>query len=383
MKIVHVVTVPESLIFLRGHIYCQRDAGYEVHVVSSGGAPLDELARKTGATVHEVPLVRRISPVRDLAALLALVRLWRRLRPAIVHAHTPKAGLLTMLSGRAAGVQALIYHVHGLPYLAARGGWRLILRTAERIACRASHRVLSVSPSIAEVLVADRLCPPAKVAVPGHGSIAGIDSVRFAPEKGGASRRAIRSELGLPADAQVVGFVGRIVRDKGIAELNLAWQSLASAFPDAHLMLVGAVEESEATCRKLWPDLLSGTRVRFVPPREDVERYYRAMDLLVLPSHREGLGLAALEAGATELPVVATNIPGCCDAVVDGVTGTLIRPRDPDALTAAIAAYLRDPGLARLHGLNARARVQRLFRPIDLQQAIFAEYRALECDCRD
>jgi glycosyltransferase involved in cell wall biosynthesis len=214
--------------------------------------------------------------------------------------------------------------------------------------------------------------------VPLNGSIGGIDArERFRPQPGGEDRRAIRGELGIDHAAPVIGFVGRIVADKGIEILASAWQRLARDFPTARLLLVGTEEARDDRLAPVLARLREDPRVHFTGWRSDTERWYRAMDLLLLPSFREGLGMVLLEAGAVGLPVVASAIPGCVDAVVDGVTGRLVAPGRADALAAAAAEYLRDEKLSAEHGAAARARVLELFRPEPYAEHLTATYRAL------
>src|SRR5579864_1485400 len=183
--------------------------GFEVHAVSSPGLMLDRFCSREQVHPHAIGMERRITPWRDLAALAVMWRLFRRLRPALVHAHTPKGGLLGMLAAKAAGVPGRVFHIHGLPHLTAAGGRRQLLKWSTRIACRASHRVLCVSPSIREAAVSEGLLPEWKVVVPAAGSVNGVDADglfnpgRLAPEM----RHRVRASHGIAAGSVVMGFV--------------------------------------------------------------------------------------------------------------------------------------------------------------------------------
>ena len=174
-----------------------------------------------------------------------------------------------------------------------------------------------------------------------------------------------------------MGYVGRIVRDKGIAELESAWQLLKERFPNLFLLLVGPVEGHDPVPPQVLDSLRKDPRVRLVGSVKETPLFYAAMDLLVLPSHREGFPNTPLEAAAMELPVVATRVDGCVDAVVDGVTGLLVPPRDPQALGAAIERLILDPELRQQMGQAGRQRVLRDFRPEALWQAQYQQYREL------
>jgi glycosyltransferase involved in cell wall biosynthesis len=214
----------------------------------------------------------------------------------------------------------------------------------------------------------------------GGGSGNGVDAkVRFRPASEQA-RSAARAALGVPQDALVVGFVGRLVRDKGVVELAMAWAALRERHPRLHLLLVGPLER-ERGGDMLPPEvrgrLENDERVHLTGMVRDTSRLYPAMDMVALPTYREGLPNVALEAAAMALPIVATAIPGCLDAVQDGITGTLVPPRDPGALEEALERYLVDPALRALHGESARRRVLSEFRREAIWEAVAAEYQRL------
>ena len=381
LRLVHVVTVPLSLQLLHGQLAFMKARGFEVHVVSSPGPLLDRCGQEHGVTTHAVEIPRQIDPRRDTRALLRLIRILREIEPDIVHSSTPKAGLLGTIAARLLGVPVRIYHMRGAVFPEATGAKRAVLRACERIACMGAHRVLFNSESTRRLFVDDGLCPRDKAAVLHQGSSNGVDAAgRFNPEAwDGPKRRALRAEMGLAADATVLGFVGRLVSDKGIAELAQAWLRLRLQFPELRLVLVGPTESETplpGAVLATFQDDPRVIRVGHLSPAETA-RMYAVLDLVALPTYREGFPNVLLEAAAMALPVVATRVFGCVDAVVDGVTGTLVEARDAAALAGAIERYLRDPGLRRTHGDAARARVLRDFVPADIWAASHDHYREL------
>lgn len=375
--VVHVVTVPWALRFLSGQVSYMQRAGFGVHAVSSPGEGVAAFEAAEHVAVHSVEMTRRVTPLRDRWALWKLWRVLRRVRPEIVHGHTPKGGLLAMLAGWLAGTPVRIYHLRGLPVLTATGRRRRILRLTERTACRLAHRVLAVSQSMRSIAVGEGLCDPERIKVLLGGSGNGVDATgRFRPQ-GDEVRRAARAQQGIPPDALVVGFVGRMTRDKGMCELADAWLRLRERQPRLHLLAVGVFEPEDPVPDDVVAALRSDPRVHLTGLASDTPRLYAAMDVLALPSYREGFPNVLLEAAAMALPVVTTSIPGCVDAVRDGVTGTLVPPRDADALACALELYLSTPALRTQHGTAARARVLAEFAQEPIWSALAAEYRAL------
>ena len=379
VRLVHVTTVPLTLwAFLRGHSCYLRELGWELHAVSSTGPLLDAFASATSVPIHPVEMVRSVSPLHDLSATRRLHSLFRRLAPDIVHAHTPKAGLLAMLAATSAGVPLRIYHLHGLRFPTCRGVARWSTLWGERIACRMAHHVLCVSSSLRREAIANRLVRGDRISVPGAGSIAGVDAVgRFDPARFPAiDRAAIRRAHGIPEGAWVVGFVGRIVRDKGIVELTRAWSALRASFPDLHLLIVGPTEDYDPLPASTLQLLRRDPQIHLTGEVLDPAPFLSLMNVLALPSHREGFGVVLLEAAALEVPVIASRVTGCVDAVEDSATGTLISPGDEQALANAIRRYREDPELCRRHGRAGRARALRSFKPEDSYRSVVAEYRA-------
>lgn len=383
LRIVHLSAAPEMLGFLEGHLADLAARGIDVVLVASPGPVLDELAAAEGVDRVGVPITREIAPLHDLASLARLVRTFRALRPDVVAVHSLKGGLLGVVAARLAGVPVRVYHLHGLRHVTTSGARRALLRACERLASRGATRVLCVSRSVARAAIAEGLVPARKAAVLLGGSIAGVDAAgRFAAPRDDGERRAARVAAGLPPDARVVGFVGRLVRDKGIAELAGAWRVLRERHPELRLVLVGAPEAGDPVPAEAAAALAGDPRVIATGRVRDTPRWYRAMDVLALPTYREGFPVVALEAAAMGLPVVATAVQGCVDAVVPGVTGALVPPRDVPALAEALDAYLGDPELRRSHGAAARARVLREYAQRPLWDALRGEYLRLVAEAR-
>jgi glycosyltransferase involved in cell wall biosynthesis len=375
----HVTTVPESLDFFRGQVGYMQARGFTVRAMTSPGPELHQFATELDIGIDAVTMARRITPYADLVAVTAMRRLLRRHRPVIVHAHTPKGGLLGLVAAVAARTPVRVYHMRGLPFTTATRWQRRLLRQAEWVSCHLAHQVFAVSESVRAAAVREGLCDPTRIKVLARGSGNGVDAARrFDPDAmGRAPRLLVRAALGIRAHELVVGFVGRLVRDKGVGELVEAWQSIRTTHPTAHLLVIGPFEPRDAVSPETRRALRSDPRVHLTGSVLDIPRWYAAMDLVVLPTYREGFPNVLLEAAAMRLPVVATAVTGCVDAVEDGTTGILVPPRDAVALARGLHRYLADPGLRRAHGAAARQRVLSHFRPEAIWAALYREYVSL------
>ncbi len=375
-KILYITTVPQTLGFFTGQIGFMKAKGFEVHALSSPGDYLDRFAETEGISVHAVVMPRRITPLHDLVALFQIWRKLKEIRPQIVHANTPKGGLLGMLAAWIARTPVRIYHIHGLVFMTSKGLRRALLHWLEKVSCSLSQQVFCVSDSVRNVTIEEGLCPAPKINVPLNGSVNGVDaSERFNPDINDIQvQLRVRGQYEIPDNAIVVGFVGRIVFDKGLVELVEAWKNLREEFPRLHLLIVGSFEPQDPVPINVYRQLQDEDAIHLTGYQDDTPPLYSAMDILVLPSHREGFGMAALEASAMELPVVATRIAGCVDAVQENVTGILVMPSDVRELANAIKKYLQDPGLRHKHGKAGRARALQDFQPEAIWKIVFQEY---------
>nr|WP_324650058.1 glycosyltransferase [Georgenia sp. H159] len=221
---------------------------------------------------------------------------------------------------------------------------RYVLWATDAIAARLSTTTVCVSRSLQDVAIRSKIAPASKTLVMGHGSALGIDQSRFRPGTP-ADRLAARSNLGLSIDAVAVGYVGRLTNDKGITELATAFNSILDEFPNCVLIVAGPRDSTDALPAWVTTWLDTHPNVKYVGPTNAPETLYHAIDVLVLPTKREGLGLVALEASASGVPVITTTATGARDAVVPFVTGLAVAPGDPIALETALAFLIRNADL--------------------------------------
>lgn len=373
--ILHVCTSDQFLHFLDRPLREQARVGYDVHLATRVGHR-SRLLRETGlVTVHDLPLSRRMAPAEDALALAQTLALFRRLRPALVHAHNPKAGVIAMTAAFLAGVPRRVYTVHGLPHVTAGGTKRRLLIAAETVACRLAQRVVPVSASVEVELVARGIADPKAVRRIGPGSADGVDADYFRPEPDAG--RALRRRLQIPEGAPVLLFVGRLHREKGLADLMRAFEHIERSLPETRLLIVG---ERDPTDLPEADVLRARARVHFLGELSDPRPAYAAADLLVLPSFREGLPTVVLEAAATGIPTVAYDSLGVRDALVSGETGELVPVRDVDALAEASLKLLLRPELRREMGQAARRRTLAEFEPRRVREGVLGIYGELGLD---
>ena len=349
------------------------------------------VAEREGVRVIEVPMHREISLGADLKCLWKLSKIFKRERPFIVHANTPKGSLLAMMAGKLTCVPHRIYTVTGLRYQGAQGMLRWILITMERITCFCATKVIPEGNGVKKALEHDHITKkPLKVVL--NGNINGIDTEYFSAESVARvnetqptqadvanKRAAIRASLGLSADDFAFVFVGRIVGDKGMNELAACMRQLQTTHPECKLILVGSFEtELDPLNDDNEQYFKTSPNVKFVGYQTDVRPYLLAADALVFPSYREGFPNVVMQAGAMGLPSIVTDINGCNEIIVDGTNGKIIPSKDEAALLAAIEFFLQQRDAVGTMAAMARPMIQQRYEQEKVWQALLAEYKALE-----
>lgn len=366
-----VAAAPISLnAFMAPHVRRLSET-YAVTLVAAGTAKDVEAQLSAEVTFTPVAIRRAISPVDDLRALVSLWRLLRERRFDIVQSITPKAGLLSMVAARLAGVPVRVHWFTGQVWATKSGAGRWFLKALDRLMAACATHLLADSPSQRDFLVREGVVSPDRVSVLGRGSVCGVDTSRFRPD--GHARAEVRSAHGIPDTAVVCLYLGRLNRDKGVIDLAQAFAQSATRFPALVLLVVGPDEggvraEMEAA---LGP---SGGSARFVDFTKTPERYMAAADVFVMPSYREGFGSSVIEAAACGVPSVGTRIYGLTDAIAEDVSGLLVPPRDVPALAAAIERLAADPALRFTLGRQALNRVEEQFSQDTLTLALAAFY---------
>jgi len=353
------------------------ERGFDVHAIAGPG-PEHDIVREMGVKTYVVPMERNPSPIKDLISLARLwwVLLWNRFD--IIHVSTPKASFLGALASWLSGHRRLIYTLRGRPYEHMTGWRRRLMNGCEWLTCHLACRVVPICYELGQVVVEEGLCPAHKICVIGSGSSAGVDLSRFTrTEENIHIGQNIRRQFGIAVDDLVILFVGRIRRDKGTNELVTAFESLAEEYLNLHLLLLGKYEHSDPLEDSVVSLIESHPRIHHLPWRLEPAPIYTAADIVAFPSYREGFGAVAMEASAMELPVVASDIMGCREAVKNGLTGLLVPRADVQALKDALKKLIDAPELRRELARNGRNRVEREFRQELIWQGILEQYHSL------
>lgn len=349
-------------------------ADYAISVVANSSDRSLLQRHGLNIVIQPVQIERSIRPLADLRALFALYRCFRQHRFDVVHSVTPKAGLLAMMAAWLACVPVRVHMFTGQVWATKTGANRSILKTADRLIAGLSTLSLVDSPSQRDFLLDEGVIKAERTEVLADGSICGVDLQRFRPDA--VARRSVREEYAIPESAVLLLSLGRLNKDKGIADLAASFADLAQRLPDLWLLLVGPDEESmqslvESLCARCIERVV---RVGFT---DKPEYFMAAADIFCLPSYREGFGSSVIEAAACGVPAVASRIYGLTDAVEEGVTGLLHRPADVEGLSAYIETLGSDIESRQRMGHAARMRVESKFSQSRLTNAMQAFYQRI------
>jgi len=368
--------VPLSLRYLlRGQFKHFTSQGVEVVAVSSDGPEIPAFLEEEGVPHHIIPLSRKITPVQDLKCVWQLYRLLKREKPDVVHSHTPKAGLIAMISAFLAGIPVRMHTVAGLPLMETTGSKRRLLVFVEKLTYRLATHVYPNSFALRDYISNNFYSNSGKLKVIANGSSNGIDIDHFSHTEDLASQaKEIRLNAGIGQDEKVAIFVGRITGDKGINELIKAKNRVEGL----KLFLIGPMEpELDPLEASTQEQIENDSDIFWFGFQADVRPYLMAADFLVFPSYREGFPNVPLQAGALGLPCIVTDINGCNEIIIHEKNGLIIPPKDEEALAAAISVMLNSEELFSSMKEEARPMVVNRYDRRVVWKALEQEYENL------
>ncbi len=382
-KLIRITTVPMSLEkLLEGQLeYMQQY--YEVTGISADPEKLEELGRDRHYNTFPVEMTRQITPWQDVKALWRLYNYLKQEKPAIVHTHTPKAGIVGMLAARLAGVPTRLHTVAGLPLMEVTGTKRKILNAVERLTYACATKVYPNSVGLQKFILKQGFTHKDKLKIIGQGSSNGIDTSHFDPQRYNESLKAeLRKELGITNEDFVFIFVGRLVSDKGINELVQAFQNLklkgGISGQNAKLLLVGPLEtELDPLYEDTLKAIASNAAIISVGYQEDVRSFLAVSDALAFPSYREGFPNVVMQAGAMGLPAIVSDINGCNEIIIPNKNGIIIPPKNTEALQDAMQELMQNENLYQQLKSNARNLITTRYERQKVWEALLEEYQGL------
>jgi len=373
MKIFRVSTVPQSLnILLKGQLKFLNET-FEITAISTFGKHLIEVEEREKVKIHSISMERKISLLKDIISLWRLYFYFKKTKPDIIHSITPKAGLLSMIAGKFAGVPVRMHTFTGLIFPYKKGVFQKLLIIMDRLLCWAATHVYPEGNGVKYDLIKYNITSkPLKVIA--NGNVNGVDLEYFNPTLfSDKEKKDLKSSLGIQEQDFVFVFVGRLVRDKGINELIEAFCLLK--IPNVKLLLVGSFEqELDPLKQNVFNEIKNNSNIIHVGFQKDVRPYFAVSNALVFPSYREGFPNVVLQAGAMSIPSIVTNISGCNEIITDGFNGIVIEAKNSNSIYNGMKLILNDITLYNKFQKNSRHLIQEKYEQKIVWEALKEEY---------
>jgi glycosyltransferase involved in cell wall biosynthesis len=379
-KLVRITTVPLSLdLLLSGQLNYMKSF-YEVTAVSSDGDYLKKIGSKENVKTFTIEMSRKITPMHDLVAVVKLFIFLKKERPLIVHSHTPKAGVLSMIASKCAGVPIRLHTVGGLPLMETKGFKRNILESVEKLTYSCATMVYPNSKGLYDFIVANKFTHQGKLKIISNGSTNGINTNHFAPEQVSKSLQEIlKIKLEIQKEDFVFVYVGRLVGDKGINEVVQAFKKIIKKNLSVKLLLVGMYEKDLDPLDELThEEINSNKNILFAGFQKDIRPYLAISNALVFPSYREGFPNVVLQAGAMGLPSIVSDINGCNEIIIDGKNGIIIPVKNSQAIEKAVLRMIYEKDFFISLKSNARHMITSRFDQNLIWESILEEYEQVE-----
>jgi glycosyltransferase involved in cell wall biosynthesis len=379
-KLVRITTVPLSLDKILDGQLSFMNNHYEVIAVSSEKEYLIRCAKNEGVRFKHIEMTRKITPIKDFISLIKLISFLKKERPLIIHSHTPKAGILAMLASKITNIPIRLHTVAGLPLMEEKGSKKKLLELIEKLTYSFSTFVFTNSNGLYKYIIENNYVSKNKLKVIGNGSSNGVDINYFSPTSVSVKEKEkLKLSLGILENDFTFVFVGRIVADKGINELINAFDTISFQNNAIKLLLVGEQESHLDPLNENTLKLIS-TNKNIIKTgfQKDIRPFLAVSDALVFPSYREGFPNVIMQAGAMELPVIATNINGCNEIIVNEKNGVLIELKNNGAIVKAMVRLIEDEAFYKNLKSNARSMIVSRFERKVICEKILYEYKEME-----
>lgn len=375
-KFIRTSTVPESLNLLLKNQLRFLNAYFRIIVVSSAGTQLNEIADREGVETVALETERDIAPSKDLISLINWIKFLRKERPAIVHSHSPKANLISMLAAKFCRIPVRIITVTGLRFETLTGLKKWVVILLEKLACWSATQIIAEGKGVKNTMLKHNITSK-EIYIIGNGNINGIDTEYWNSNKvPDASIQAMKAQFAIEQTFNFI-YVGRLVVDKGIHELISAFEKLSAEFPNARLIIVGYYEKginqlSDTIIQKI----NSHAQIIFAGFQSDIRPWLLISNVLILPSYREGFPNVVLQAGAMGIPVIVTRVNGA-DEIIDGKNGVIIGIKNIPELVETMHLFISGKYDYKSMGIHAEKVVQEKFNQVFLYQELMKFYRAV------
>ncbi|WP_417558874.1 glycosyltransferase family 4 protein [Mesoflavibacter zeaxanthinifaciens] len=378
VKIIRTSTIALSLdVLLKGQL-AFLNKHYNIVAVSGQDIHLETVLEREKVKTIAVEMQRNISPIKDLISLVRLYIVFKNEQPSIVHSITPKAGLLTMLAGRLAGVPIRIHTFTGLIFPSKTGFLQKLLINMDRLLCWAATTIIPEGNGVKEDLRAYKITKkPLKVLA--NGNVNGINTAHFNPTRFTTEQKQrLREALNIQEKDFVFIFVGRLVADKGINELVKAFKLISADNKNIRLLLVGPLEtELDPLEQETLQEIETNPNIVAVGYQNDVRPYFAISNALVFPSYREGFPNVVMQAGAMGLPAIVSNINGCNEIIKDRENGVIIPVKNTAAIEEVMSQFLEDTEFVSELKLKARPLIVERYEQSKVWSALLDEYNHL------
>jgi glycosyltransferase involved in cell wall biosynthesis len=353
MKILHVTNMDFVIPYFFGKQFeFMKNNGIQVSVACSNTGSLTTLSEELHFKPFAIEIHRGISPIKDLKALISLYKIIKIHKFDIVFGHTPKGALLSMSASFLASTKRRIYVRHGILLETSKGIIKFILYCIERLTAKLASEIICVSNSVKNRAFELNLGGNAKSIILGNGSANGIDSNIFSQNNFDFNFvSGLKEKLGIVKEKIILGFVGRISKDKGIPDLIEAWKRIVVTNPKLQLLIIGDFDDRDQISEETKKYILNEHSISYLSYRREITPYYTIMDIFILPSYREGLPTVILEASSMGLPIITTRATGCLDSIIENKTGIFTNHTIED-INNSITIYLDSPKLRLEHGKN-------------------------------